>query len=155
MPIPVSRLVAFGGPYISIVGAAVATWLVAKVNVLGIEGLDHDTVAMQISAALMFTVTAGLTWLGQSKWLTGHHIEMQSDALVASAILSGGTVTDPPIEDDDDVVAETIIDEGLPTDAEEAAMAPDGDIADGTADELRPLMPSQVAPEGEPDWEDR
>jgi hypothetical protein len=134
----------------------VAAWLVAKVNILGIEGLDHDTVATQISAALMFTVMAGLTWLGQSKWLAGHHIEMQSDALVASAVLSGGTVADPPIEDDDDdVVAETIIDEGLPTDAEEAAIAPNGDTADGTPDELRPLMPSQVAPEREPDWEDR
>ena len=78
MKIPLNRVVAFAGPYISLLAAAIAAWLIAKLNVLGIPGLDEQNLATWIAAGLTALLTAGLSWLGQSKWLKGHHIEIQA-----------------------------------------------------------------------------
>jgi hypothetical protein len=85
---PVNRVVAFAGPVISVLAAAVAAWVVARANVLGIEGLDEANVATQAAAALTFVLVATLTWLGQSKWLTGVHVAMRADNLLATAALT-------------------------------------------------------------------
>lgn len=106
-----NRVVAFLGPYISVVAGGIAAWLVARVNVGGIPGLDKANLATEIAAGLTFLLTAGLSWLGHSKWLKGHHIVLQGDAAVAVAAVasSGGPVElDPQHEL-----------EGLPSDEEE------------------------------------
>ncbi|MEA2371782.1 MAG: hypothetical protein QOH12_2176 [Solirubrobacteraceae bacterium] len=88
---PLNRIIAFGGPYISVVAGAIAAWLVAKLDVLGIRGLGENDLAQQLAGALTFLVTSGLSWIGHSRWLDGHHIELagagqlQAAALVAEA----------------------------------------------------------------------
>src|ERR1044072_9293169 len=86
VPIPDNRVIAFAGPYISLAAGALAAWLVARANVLGVSGLDADNVATDVAAALSFVLVAVLSWLGSAKWLAGHHIEMQGDAIVAAAV---------------------------------------------------------------------
>jgi hypothetical protein len=152
--IPLNRIVAFAGPYVSVASGGVASWLVAKANVLGIGGLDKANLATHVAGGLTFAVVAGLTWLGHSKWLTGAHVVLRNDALVASAAIasaSSGAVTAPPQPADADIVAQTIVDEGLPTDAEEEAAPPGSSVPAATADDLRAQMPSEVPLQPEPD----
>jgi len=88
MTIPLNRLVAFAGPYISIAAGAITAWLLAKVNITGIPGLDQDNLTTGIAGGLTFALTAGLSWLGQQQWLKGHHIEMAANAQVTAAALT-------------------------------------------------------------------
>ena len=69
--IPLNRIVAFGGPYISVLAGSVATWLLTNVQVLGLFDLSKDQVAEAVTQLVIFSLTAGLTWLGQRKWLQG------------------------------------------------------------------------------------
>lgn len=98
MKIPLNRVVAFFGPYISVLAGAVAAWLVAKLNVLGIPGLDEANLATWISGALVASLTAGLSWLGQSKWLKGHHIELQNELYLNSSVVGA----DDPVSDEEE-----------------------------------------------------
>lgn len=104
MKIPLNRWIAFAGPYIATASGFIAAWLVAKANLLGIKGLDQANIATQVSGALAFLVTSGLTWAGHSKWLKGHQIMLAGavaqgkGALVgvkASSLPSAGT-SNPP-----------------------------------------------------------
>jgi hypothetical protein len=124
---PLNRVVAFAGPYISILAAAIAAWLVAKANVLGVKGLDQANVATQVAGALTFTLVAVLSWLGQSKWLTGHQLQLAGDAEVQAAALAAGTAAAPvdaPV--DDEHLALLALPEDLPEDEVEFASQPPG-----------------------------
>lgn len=88
LKIPLNRVVAFAGPYIAVTAGGVAAWLAAKVNVAGIPGLDQQNLATELAAGGTFLLTSALTWLGHSKWLTGHHVEMQADAAITAAALA-------------------------------------------------------------------
>ncbi|MET0604188.1 MAG: hypothetical protein ABW167_19545 [Baekduia sp.] len=71
--IPLNRLVAFAGPYISVVAGGVVAWLIAKANVVGFPGLGthaHE-LATGITAALTWLLVSVLSHLGQAKWLDG------------------------------------------------------------------------------------
>jgi hypothetical protein len=92
--IPLNRVVAFAGPYIALASGGIAAWLVAKVNVIGIPGLDQANIATYIAAGGTLLLTAALTWLGHSKWLQGHHITIAADAEVQAAAVS--TNSEPP-----------------------------------------------------------
>lgn len=81
MRIPPNRVVAFAGPYIAFAASAVAAWLIAKVNVLGIPGLDQQNVATWIAGGLTALIVAGLHALGGWGWLKGHHIELAADSV--------------------------------------------------------------------------
>lgn len=70
--VPLNRIVAFVGPYASLVSGAVASWLLVHVHVLGLFHFQHDGLASGIAQGIVFLVTALLTWAGHSKWLTGH-----------------------------------------------------------------------------------
>ena len=50
---------------------AVATWLIVHVQVLGSLGISHGAVASAVLAAVVFGVTAGLSWLTQHHVLLG------------------------------------------------------------------------------------
>src|SRR5262245_1692376 len=84
MKIPLNRIVTFAGPYISILAGGVAAWLIAKLNVLGIPGLDEKNLATWIAAGLTAILTSGLSHLGQMKWLKGHHIELEAETWAAA-----------------------------------------------------------------------
>ena len=121
MPIPLNRLVAFAGPYISIFAGVIATWVIAKANALGISGLDESDLAQQLAAGLTFTLVAVLTWLGSSQWLKGHHVQLAGDAAVQAAAIAVATpqaVEAPPDPEHDELMA---LGEDLPTDEEEFA----------------------------------
>lgn len=92
MRIPINRVVAFIGPYVSVAAGGVAAWLAARVNLAGVPGLDQHNLATEIAAGITFVVTSALVWLGHSKWLKGHHIVLQADL---AASLAGKT---PPSE---------------------------------------------------------
>ena len=98
MQIPLNRVVAFAGPYIAVIAGAITAWLLAKVNITGIPGLDQDNLTTGIAGGLTFALTAGLSWAGQQKWLTGHHVEILAqakvDAAAAAQPASTGVVSD-------------------------------------------------------------
>lgn len=123
MKIPTNRVVAFAGPYISLVAGAAATWIIAKANALGIPGLEQSDLAQQIASAGTFGLVSGLTWLGQSKWLKGHHLE-----LMAAAQLQLAAMRPSP------AVPVNAVPKPLPSDDEEFAMPPPGEA---------PQQPSQ------------
>lgn len=106
MTIPLNRVVAFAGPMISTLAGALATLIIAKLNVLGIQGLEQDQTAQQLASALTFVLTAGLTWLGQSKWLRGHQLDMVNQARQTEALLASpqepAATAEPPESDDDE-----------------------------------------------------
>src|SRR5919198_4474139 len=86
---PTNRIVAFLGPYISVVAGGIAAWLVAKVNVAGIPGLDEHNLQTTIASGLTFLIVAAVSWAGHAKWLTGHHIQLQPDGQVTVAAAQG------------------------------------------------------------------
>jgi hypothetical protein len=89
--ISADRIVAFVGPYIGLVAAAVAAWLVAKLNVLGLPGLDEKNTETFLAAALTFGIAAGLHALGSWQWLKGRHIEIaNATAPVTTTVLVDG-----------------------------------------------------------------
>jgi uncharacterized membrane protein YedE/YeeE len=91
--IPINRIVTFVGPIIAAISTAIATWLIAKVNVLGIPGLDQNNLQTYLAAGLTAILLAGLHALGGWSWLKGHHI-----------LLAEGVVTPPdPVPDEADV----------------------------------------------------
>ncbi len=126
MSVPLNRVVAFAGPYISIVAGGFATWLVAKANVLGIKGIDEANVATQASGALTFGLVSVLAWLGQSKWLTGHQLEMAADARVAAAAVAAPAPAPADIPADPEHEALLELGEDLPDDEVEFASQPPG-----------------------------
>lgn len=79
--IPTNRIVAFCGPILSLVAGGAASVLVAKVNVLGLPGLDEANVATWITAGGTLVLGTAVSWLGHQKWLTGHQIDMVTSAL--------------------------------------------------------------------------
>jgi hypothetical protein len=96
MTIPLNRIVAFAGPYLSVVAGGIATWLVAKVNIAGQPGLDENNLKTSIAGGLAWLLVAGLTWAGHSKWLAGHHIQMEADAQLNAAALTAASAAPPP-----------------------------------------------------------
>ena len=85
--IPFNRVVAFVGPYTSAIAGGIASWLVARVNIAGLPGLDQNNLKTGIAGALTWLLVSGLTWAGHSKWLTGHQIAMEADARVNAAAI--------------------------------------------------------------------
>jgi hypothetical protein len=84
--IPLNRIVAFLGPYVAVVSGAVAAWLLTHLHVLSMFHLSDSQVATAISQLTVFGITAGLTWLGHQKWLTGHQIELAAAVKAAAAV---------------------------------------------------------------------
>lgn len=128
MKIPLNRVIAFAGHYISIGSGLIAAWIVAKLNLLGFHELSVDSLAQSIAGGATFVLTTGLAHLGQSKWLTGHHIELegivaQQVAAVSAAVLPPPDATGVDPEHDELMAAG----DDLPSDEEEFADAPDQD----------------------------
>lgn len=86
--IPANRIVAFAGPYFSAAAGGIASWLVTKVNIAGLPGLDQNNVKTAIAGGFTWLLVSGLTWAGHSKWLTGHHIQMEADARTTAAAIT-------------------------------------------------------------------
>lgn len=86
--LPFNRFVTFVKPWINLVAGAVAAYLVAKANVLGIPGLDEENTATWIAAGLVWAMTTGVSQLGDLKWIKGHHISIAADAEVTAAALA-------------------------------------------------------------------
>jgi hypothetical protein len=125
MEFPLNRVVAFLGPYISVFAGGLASWLVARVDIIGIPGLDQNNLATWIASAITFVVTTLVTWLGHSKWLKGHHISMVGDARVQAAALTGGTGP----ANTDAVTFAAGYGGDLPTDEEEFAAPPESSFS--------------------------
>lgn len=134
---PLNRFITFVKPYLNLVAAAIAAWLVAKANVLGISGLGNGSeLQTGIAAGLTFIATQAVTQLGDLKWLKGHHLALVGDAQVQAAVLAAPSpafVAEPGSEGD--VLAQ--LGELLPSDGEEFAI---GDL-DGP-----PRMPVDEPP---------
>jgi hypothetical protein len=96
--IPSNRIVAFAGPYVSALAGGIASWLVARVNIAGVPGLDENNLKTGLAAAFTWLLVSALTWAGHSKWLTGHHIQMEADARVSAAVVSQAAVAAPAAE---------------------------------------------------------
>jgi hypothetical protein len=96
MTLPLNRIVAFAGPYLSAVAGGIASWLVAKVNIVGLPGLDENNLKTSIAGGLAWLLVAGLTWAGHSKWLSGHHVQMQADAHLNAAAVTAASAAPPP-----------------------------------------------------------
>jgi hypothetical protein len=122
MTIPLNRVVAFVGPYMSAIAGGIASWLVARVNIAGLPGLDQNNLKTGIAGALTWLLVSGLTWAGHSKWLTGHQIAMEADARVNAAAI-GVAVTAPAPAPPAPPVATTINGNGHVADAEDAINA--------------------------------
>ncbi len=88
--IPLNRIVAFVGPYVSVVSGALAAWLLTHLHVLSTFHLSNGQLATGITQLTVFAITAGLTWLGHQKWLTGHQIELESGLRAAAAPIASG-----------------------------------------------------------------
>ena len=89
--IPINRIVAWLGPIIAVISASLVTWLLAKVNILSIPGLDKSNVETYVTAIVTFLVVAGLHALGGLSWLRGHHIELVENAEAAAEVTRPAT----------------------------------------------------------------
>ncbi len=147
--LPLNRFITLIKPYINVAAGAIAAWLVAKANILGIPGLGshQNEIATGIAAAGVALVTWGAAQFGDLKWLTGHHIELEgvaaTAAATATAAASSATTFATPLEAAPDAhlqEQEVTIDAGveevphteLPSDQEEFMNPPE-----------MPVQPSQ------------
>ena len=96
--IPANRIVAFAGPYLSAAAGGIASWLVARVNIAGVPGLDQNNLKTGLAAAFTWLLVSALAWAGHSKWLTGHQIQMEADASISAAVVSQPTVAPASVE---------------------------------------------------------
>lgn len=126
LKIPFNRFVTFLKPYLNIAGAAVAAWLIAKVNVLGIHGLDShkDQLATGLTAAGTGIITWGAAQLGDLKWLKGHHIELELGGAAAAAGTAAPEVHVTVQDPGGDPGVEDVHAEQLPSDEEELGSPP-------------------------------
>jgi hypothetical protein len=151
--IPLNRIVAFAGPYISVIAGGIASWLVARVNIAGVPGLDQSNLQTSIAGGLTFVLVSGLSWAGHSKWLSGHQVQMETDAQVSATAMSLAVTAAPGVDalsantsgngngngngfhpEDvpatteatvvEDATADAVADDDLPTDEEEFASPP-------------------------------
>jgi hypothetical protein len=83
--IPIARFVTMVKPGINLLAGGVAAWLVAKVNIVGILGLDQVQLATQIAAGVTGLLTTALLQIGDIYWVKGHHIELENGGLTISA----------------------------------------------------------------------
>jgi ABC-type Co2+ transport system permease subunit len=141
---PLNRFITFVKPYINLAAGAIAAWLIAKANVLGIPGLGEHGNELQIgiAAALAWGVTQLATQMGDLKWLKGHHLALIAEAGVTSAAVQAAAAL-PDVGIDAEPVAIMTLDEELPSDDEEFAAPP--------PDETNvPIQPSQFDAEPVP-----
>jgi hypothetical protein len=149
---PLNRFITFIKPYINLLAGAIAAWLVAKTNILGIPGLGEHGNELQIAiaAALVWGATLLATQVGDLKWLKGHHLtmiaaaelqaEVQAAALQAAARQAQDAAPVPHDPEHDELVA---TDDDLPADDEELAAPP--------PDETNmPIQPSRAQAGGAP-----
>jgi hypothetical protein len=135
---PLNRFITFVKPYINLAAGAIAAWLIAKANVLGIPGLGQHGNELQIgiAAALAWGVTQLATQMGDLKWLKGHHLALIGEAEVRAAAVQATAAASPVVAVDAGHEALMSIDEELPSDDEEFAAPP--------PDETNvPIQPSQ------------
>lgn len=144
--LPLNRIIAFFGPYISLLAGALSAWLIAKMNVLAIPGLglNGDMLETAIAAGLSGLLTSTLLHLGQMKWLKGVHIELVNEGLALAAanqppappaLLPYATLERPALLDPD---ADAVADDELPGDDVELAAPPPPDESN------TPVQPSQA-----------
>jgi hypothetical protein len=134
---PLNRFITFIKPYINLAAGAIAAWLIAKANVLGIPGLGEHGNELQIgiAAALAWGVTQLATQMGDLKWLKGHHLALIGEAEVAAAAAQA-TAAPPAVGIDAEHEAIMALEEELPSDDDEFAAPP--------PDETNvPIQPSQ------------
>jgi hypothetical protein len=158
MTFPLNRIVAFAGPYLSAVAGGIASWLVAKVNIIGLPGLDENNLKTSIAGGLAWLLVAGLTWAGHSKWLAGHHIQMEADAQLNAAALTAASAAPPPAPQAvapiayangggngfHDVDLEEVVDPVTETTGEEALVSDEEELA-------APPPPANYTPAAEPE----
>jgi hypothetical protein len=144
---PLNRFITFIKPYINLLAGAIAAWLVAKANILGIPGLgEHgNELLIAIAAALVWGVTQLATQVGDLKWLKGHHLTMIAAAelqagVQAAALQAPDAAPVSHHPEQDELVA---TDDDLPADDEELAAPP--------PDETNmPIQPSRAQAGGAP-----
>jgi hypothetical protein len=142
---PLNRFITFIKPYINLAAGAIAAWLIAKANVLGIPGLGRHGNELQIgiAAALAWGVTQLATQMGDLKWLKGHHLAMIGEAEVEAAAVQAAAAAPSAVGIDAAQEAIMTLDEELPSDDEEFAAPP--------PDETNmPIQPSQFEAEALP-----
>jgi hypothetical protein len=130
--IPANRIVAFAGPYMSAAAGGIASWLVARVNIAGVPGLDQNNLKTGIAAGFTWLLVSALTWAGHSKWLTGHQIQMEADARISAAVVSQPAVAPAGVEPVATLEPAAVfappaadaVDVDLPSDEEEFAAPP-------------------------------
>jgi ABC-type multidrug transport system fused ATPase/permease subunit len=113
--LPLNKLVAFAGPYISVISGALATWLLTHVNFLSLFEFSNAQVAESITQLVVFAIVSGVTWLGQQKWLNGWQkfeadmrqpmLEHATQLLIEQAKEGGGPAGSHPSTDFDEDAA--------------------------------------------------
>jgi hypothetical protein len=68
---PLNRLVAFLGPYLSVLSGGLATWLFTHVHLFATFHVGTSDIAHAIVQAVVFGLTTAVTYAGQHKWLDG------------------------------------------------------------------------------------
>jgi hypothetical protein len=144
-PMPLNRFITFIKPYINLAAGAIAAWLIAKANVLGIPGLGEHGNELQIgiAAALAWGVTQLVTQMGDLKWIKGHHLALIGEAEVRAAAVQAAASAPPAVGIDAGQEAVMTLDEELPSDDEEFAAPPPDDTN-------MPIQPSQFDAEAVP-----
>ena len=144
---PLNRFITFVKPYINLLAGAIAAFLIAKANVLGIPGLgEHgDELTVAIAGALAWLVTQGAAQLGDLKWLKGHQLQIVGDAQVQAALMTAQPLPAPAGA----AQAESLyaFDENLPSDEEEFA------TANGAATRSYAVEHPGAAPDAEYDFD--
>lgn len=105
-PFPLNKVVAFAGPYVSVLAGIAATWLTVHVHVLSTFHVSKDQTAKAIIEILIFGITALVTYAGQHHWLNGwqaYESDLRQPMLAAAKLAPlaaglvhpGGDVFDP------------------------------------------------------------
>jgi hypothetical protein len=94
---PINRIVAFAGPYIAILSGVIANWLLVHLHFLSSFHTQSSSITKWLTQALVFGFTAGLTWLGHQKWLTGWQ---KWETMIASEVFNGPGL-EPALQSDE------------------------------------------------------
>lgn len=90
--IPLNRIIAFAGPYISILSGAIVNWVYVHLHFLSGFHTQQSSITKWLSQALVFGLTTLIVWAGHQKWLTGWQ---KWENAIAGEIFNGPALPPP------------------------------------------------------------
>jgi hypothetical protein len=93
--LPLNRIIALLGPWLTVAEGAIATWIVTHLHFLSLLHVGHDDVLKVITQLVVFLATIAVSAVLKLKWLKGHQDWADAITRVVDGVIGreGSTTT--------------------------------------------------------------